>query len=258
MKKVILEVNALCKEYGRGENLVNALCGVNFKMLEGEFVGIMGESGSGKSTLLNCIATSISPTSGNIVLNGDNIANYNDKKLAEYRGNKIGYLFQEYELIDNLTAKENIMLPLYIHNKLDIVHTDRVNTLSKYLNVDTILNKFPVQLSGGEKQRVATVRSLILDPDILLTDEPTGALDSKNSKLLLQKLADLNEDKEKSILMVTHDANAASYCSRILFIQDGVVFHEIRKKGQEETQQEFYERILEVMSHLLGGSPNVL
>ncbi len=258
MKNTILKIDSLHKQYGKGKSTTTALGGVNLKVLDGEFVAIMGESGSGKSTLLNCIATTISPSSGSIYLNGENILDYGDKELSQYRGDKVGYLFQNYELIDNLTARENILLPVSIHNKLNDKYKNNVESMCRYFGLDNLLDKFPNELSGGEKQRIAVVRSLSLDPILLLADEPTGALDSKNSSMLLETLSKLNIEHQKSILMVTHNANAASFCSRIIFIQDGVVFHELRRKTGEETQQDFYKRILEVMSRLLGGSANVI
>ena len=218
----------------------------------------MGSSGSGQTTLLNCIATTTSPTDGNILLNGENIEKFKGDKLADYRGNKIGYLFQNFELLENLTAKENILLPLAIHNKLQNDNNSYLDKLAKYMEISEVLNKFPNEMSGGQKQRVAAARALITNPKIVLADEPTGALDSKNAKALMQKLSDLNEEQKTTILMVTHDANAASFCSRILFIQDGQLFHELRRKKPDESREDFYERILLVMAQLGGGSANVL
>lgn len=168
----------------------------------------------------------------------------------------MGYLFQNFELIDNLTAEENIMLPAAIHNAGGM--KQRLHELAACLEIGDILGKFPSELSGGQKQRVAAARALFLNPEILLADEPTGALDSKNAKLLMQKLSDLNQEQKATILMVTHDANVASYCSRILFIQDGVIFHQLRKKTPGESRPEFYERIIAVLAQLGGGSANVL
>ncbi|WP_053955041.1 ABC transporter ATP-binding protein [Inediibacterium massiliense] len=254
----ILEVESLRKYYGKKDNITKAIDGISFKIVAGEFVGIMGSSGSGKTTLLNCIATTTSPTEGKILLKGEDIERFKGKKLAEYRGNRIGYLFQNFELIDNLTARENIMLPIAIHNMMGKDDEKRIDELVKYLEIEGVMKKFPSEMSGGQKQRVAAARALILNPEIVLADEPTGALDSKNAKLLMKKLSGLNEEKKATILMVTHDPNAASYCSRILFIQDGVVFHELRRRAPEESQQAFYERIISIMAQLGGGSANVL
>lgn len=178
--------------------------------------------------------------------------------LAEYRGKKIGYLFQSFELLDNLTGRENILLPLSLHGVPAKESRERLQSLSDYLEITDVLDKFPAQMSGGQQQRIAAARALILRPDIVLADEPTGALDSGNAKSLMEKLSGLNQEHNTTILMVTHDANAASYCKRILFIQDGVIFHELRKNVPEESRPEFYERILKVMAQLGGGSANVL
>ena len=178
--------------------------------------------------------------------------------LAEYRGKKIGYLFQSFELLDNLTGRENILLPLSLHGVPAKESRERLQSLSDYLEITDVLDKFPAQMSGGQQQRIAAARALILRPDIVLADEPTGALDSGNAKSLMEKLSGLNQEHNTTILMVTHDANAASSCKRILFIQDGVIFHELRKNVPEESRPEFYERILKVMAQLGGGSANVL
>ena len=226
--------------------------------MPGEFLGIMGSSGSGKSTLLNCIATVIKPDSGTIELQGKEIQSLKGAKLAEYRGREIGYLFQNFELLDNLTGRENIMVPLSIHGVSEDESRSRLKKLSSYLEIDNVLDKFPSQMSGGQRQRVAAARALILNPGIILADEPTGALDSRNAKALMEKLSGLNSDENTTILMVTHDSNAASFCKRILFIQDGRIFHELRRDMERESQQEFYERILKLMAQMGGGSANVL
>lgn len=254
----ILEVKGLKKCYGRRGAETKALDGISFQVINGEFIGIMGSSGSGKTTLLNCIATTTSITEGHILLKGESIGDFKGNKLAEYRGNKIGYLFQNFELLENLTARENILLPIAIHNKIQNKSKIEVEILAKYMEIEDVLDKFPNEISGGQKQRVAAARALVLKPQILLADEPTGALDSKNAKSLMQKLSDLNEEERTTILMVTHDANVASFCTRILFIQDGKLFHELRRKLPEESRQDFYERILLVMAQLGGGSANVL
>lgn len=254
----ILQVENLTKIYGKGEDRTEALKGISFDVLEGEFLGIMGASGSGKTTLLNCIATMRKPTSGKIILRGQDISGFGGAQLADYRGKEIGYLFQEFELLDNLTARENILLPLALHGITARKAEGTIRMLTSLLDIDSELDKFPSQLSGGQKQRVAAARALVSDPDIVLADEPTGALDSKNSRILMDKLARINQEQRKTILMVTHDANAASYCSRILFIQDGCLFHELRRSQEEESTTAFYERIVAVMAQLGGGSANVL
>ncbi len=254
----LLQVKEVYKTYGKAQNETVALKGITFDVLPGEFLGIMGASGSGKTTLLNCIATMIKPTSGQILLQGKNISSFGSTELAEYRGNKIGYLFQEFELLDNLTGRENIILPLAIHGDNIKSQEGQLKKLANELDIDDVLKKFPYQMSGGQKQRVAAARALIANPRIVLADEPTGSLDSNNAKNFMEKLSYINEEDGTTILMVTHDANAASFCSRILFIQDGVIFHELRKKVPGEDRNSFYERIITVMAQLGGGSANVL
>ena len=256
--KPILEIESLKKYYGKSKNQTKALDGITFQVMPGEFLGIMGSSGSGKSTLLNCIATVIQPSSGNIMMNGKQIQTLKGASLADYRGKEIGYLFQNFELLDNLTGRENILLPLSLHGVSEQESKNRLEQLASYLEVKDVLDKFPAQMSGGQKQRIAAARALILNPGIILADEPTGALDSKNAKALMEKLSGLNQNANATILMVTHDSNAASYCKRILFIQDGIIFHELRRNIPDESQQEFYSRILKVMAQLGGGSANVL
>lgn len=258
MTEKILDVQSLKKYYGKQENITKALDGVSLQVMEGEFLGIMGSSGSGKTTLLNCIATTVRPTEGHILIKGEDIGTFRGGKLATYRGNRIGYLFQNFELLDNLTGRENIMLPLAIHHVCGQEGEQRLKDLADFLDIADVMDKFPSQMSGGQKQRVAAARALILNPEIVLADEPTGALDTKNAKILMDRLSRLNQEKNATILMVTHDSNAASYCSRILFIQDGRIFHELRRKVPEESRQQFYERILAVMAQLGGGSANVL
>lgn len=254
----LLQVQKVCKTYGKGQSETVALNGITFDVFPGEFLGIMGPSGSGKTTLLNCIATMLKPTSGQILLNDQSITSFKGSQLAKYRGKNIGYLFQHFELLDNLTARENIVLPLSIHGENPKNQEAQLQKLAKQLDIEDVLNKFPYQMSGGQKQRVAAARALICNPNIVLADEPTGALDTKNAKVLMEKLSDINKTEGTTILMVTHDANAASYCSRILFIQDGIIFHEIRKNVPGETQNAFYERILTVLTQLSGGSNYVL
>ncbi|QQK08580.1 ABC transporter ATP-binding protein [Miniphocaeibacter halophilus] len=254
----LLQIRNLKKVYGSGQNSTHALRGMNLDVIPGEFLGIMGPSGSGKTTLLNCVATMIKPTSGEIILDEMDITKLWGDELSNYRGNKIGYLFQEFELLDNLTSEENIILPLSIHNESRKKMDMKLKRIAEQLDIVDILKKFPSQLSGGQKQRVAASRALITNPAIVLADEPTGSLDSKNGRILMEKLSYINKEEGSSILMVTHDANAASYCSRILFIQDGLVFHELRREIPEESQEKFYERIIDIMGQLGGGSKNVL
>ena len=253
----ILRVESLKKYYGKGPNITKALDSISFQVVKGEFLGIMGSSGSGKTTLLNCLATIIKPTDGSIQMQEKYLGQLKGSQLADYRGKEIGYLFQNFELLDNLTAKENILLPLSLH-KVDANESKvRLELLSQYLDISELLDKFPSQLSGGQRQRVAAARALILDPKIVFADEPTGALDSKNATILMQKLSEMNQVEETTILMVTHDSVAASFCNRILFIQDGKLFHEIRRDYPRESQEDFYHRILKVMATLAGGDGNV-
>lgn len=189
-------------------------------------------------------------------MEGDTLQSLRGKALAEYRGKKVGYLFQNFELLDNLTGRENILLPTSLHGVSEAESSQRLKRLADYLEITDVLDKFPSKMSGGQRQRVAAARALILHPQMILADEPTGALDSKNARSLMEKLSGLNRDEQATILMVTHDSNAASFCKRILFIQDGVIFHELRRG--DESQQEFYGRILKVMAQLGGGSANVL
>lgn len=255
--ETILRVESLKKHYGKEPNITKALNGISFQVVKGEFLGIMGSSGSGKTTLLNCLATIIKPTDGSIQMQEKDLGQLKGSQLADYRGKEIGYLFQNFELLDNLTAKENILLPLSLH-KVDANESKvRLELLSQYLDISELLDKFPSQLSGGQRQRVAAARALILDPKIVFADEPTGALDSKNATILMQKLSEMNQVEETTILMVTHDSVAASFCNRILFIQDGKLFHEIRRDYPRESQEYFYHRILKVMSALAGGDGNV-
>ena len=255
--ETILRVESLKKHYGKDPNITKALNGISFQVVKGEFLGIMGSSGSGKTTLLNCLATIIKPTDGSIQMQEKDLGQLKGSQLADYRGKEIGYLFQNFELLDNLTAKENILLPLSLHKVDSNGSKVRLELLSQYLDISELLDKFPSQLSGGQRQRVAAARALILDPKIVFADEPTGALDSKNATILMQKLSEMNQVEETTILMVTHDSVAASFCNRILFIQDGKLFHEIRRDYPRESQEDFYHRILKVMSALAGGDGNV-
>ena len=256
--KNMLQIEKVSKTYHSKGIDYPVLRDVTATIHDGEFVAIMGPSGSGKTTLLNCIATVLKPTSGKIILHGNDISNFHGEALSDYRGKEIGYLFQEFELLDNLTAEENITLPLALHGVTAKKAKSDIRSLAAMFDITEVLDKFPSQMSGGQKQRVAAARALISNPDIVLADEPTGALDSKNSKILMDKLSAINREQHKTIMMVTHDANAASYCSRILFIQDGCIFHELRRSVQTESTAAFYDRIVAVMAQLGGGSANVL
>ena len=246
----ILEIAALKKYYGKEPNLTRALDGISFQVMPGEFLGIMGSSGSGKSTLLNCIATVIAPTAGAVALHGKCVTTLYGKALADYRGKEIGYLFQNFELIDNLTGRENILLPLALHGVSEAESRERLTKLADYLEVTDVLDKFPAQMSGGQKQRIAAARALILDPEIVLADEPTGALDSRATDELLRLFEEINRGGQ-TILMVTHSVKAASHASRVLFIKDGEVFHEIYRG--ESTDEQLYQKISDTLTMLATG-----
>lgn len=253
MEKIILKVDAIQKYYGNKGNVTKALDHINFSVEKGEFVGIMGPSGSGKTTLLNCISTIDSVTSGHIIVDGNDITELRGKKLSAFRREKLGFIFQDFNLLDTLTAHENISLALSISGIKPFEIKKRVENIARSLNIEDVLEKYPYQMSGGQQQRVAAARAMVTNPAIVLADEPTGALDSRSSQMLLTILEELNEKLLATILMVTHDAFTASYCQRILFIKDGKIFNEIHK-GQK-TRKEFFEEIIDVVS-LLGGGKN--
>lgn len=254
MKK-ILNVLKLEKYYGKGQNITKALDGVSFSIDEGEFVGIMGPSGSGKTTLLNCIATIDRPTAGSIKIEEIELSSLKRDNLQKFRRESLGFIFQDFNLLDTLTGYENISLPLSILNTKSSEIDYRVKQTARLLEIENVIDKFPYQLSGGEQQRVAAARALITKPSIVLADEPTGALDSKASRLLLERLEELNKNMATTIMMVTHDAFTASYAQRILFIKDGKIFNELIKGSK--SRKEFFEDILAVMTLLGGDVENV-
>ncbi len=245
----VLEARNLKKVYGSRGNLYPALDNINLDIKPGEFVGIMGPSGAGKTTLLNLIATIDRPTGGSINIDGADIARMNESQLAAFRRNKLGFIFQDFNLLDTLTIKENIVLPLALANVNAAEIERRVVEASLTLGIEEILFKYPYEVSGGQKQRTAAARAIIHNPSLILADEPTGALDSKSSAELLQCMSDLNENKNATIMLVTHDAFAASYCQRIVFIKDGSLFTELVKGGN---RKEFFAKILDVLA-VLGG-----
>lgn len=225
--KNILSVENIEKYYGNKDNITKAIDNINFKVDKGEFVGIMGPSGSGKTTLLNCISTIDNVTTGSIVINGKDITKLKAKELEKFRRDELGFIFQDFNLLDTLTAYENIALALTIQGKKPKDIDALIKKVAKSLGIDGILNKFPYQISGGQKQRVASARAIVTNPSLILADEPTGALDSKSARMLLDSFESLNKDLEATILMVTHDAFTASYAHRILFIKDGKIFNEL-------------------------------
>lgn len=248
-----LEVKTVEKYYGNRGNLTKAINNISFNVYEGEFVGIMGASGSGKTTLLNCISTIDKVTSGHILISGTDVTELRGEKLNKFRREDLGFIFQDFNLLDTLTAYENIALALTIQGKKPKEIDEKIKEVAKTLNITKILNKFPYQMSGGEKQRVASARAIVTNPKLILADEPTGALDSKSSRMLLEKLEDLNQSLNATILMVTHDAFTASYCSKIYFIKDGKIFNELVKGN--DTRKEFFDKIIDVVT-LLGGDLN--
>lgn len=249
MSDVLIAKN-LKKVYGSRGNICTALYGIDLDIKEGEFVGIMGPSGAGKTTLLNIISTIDKPSGGTVTIDGEDIVKMDEEKLSIFRRNKLGFIFQDFNLLDTLMVKENIVLPLAL-SKVDIEEIEkRLKEVSESLGIDDILNKYPYEISGGQKQRTAAARAIISRPALILADEPTGALDSKSSAELLQALSNLNEKNNATIMMVTHDAFAASYCKRIIFIKDGMLFTELIRGG---SRKEFFQRILDVLKTMGGG-----
>ena len=252
--KKILEVKNLKKYYGSHGNITKAVDGISFDVLEGEFVAIMGASGSGKTTLLNTISTIDTVTSGNIYLDGVDITTLKEEELADFRRENLGFIFQDFNLLDTLTIEENIALSLIINHE-DILKVDKkVDDIAKKLGIQDILDKFPYEVSGGQKQRCACARALINEPKLILADEPTGALDSKSSRMLLETMDEMNERLHATILMVTHDSFSASFCKRVIFIKDGKIFNEILKG--EKSRKEFFNEILDVLT-MLGGDDSL-
>ena len=250
MATPVLEVAHLEKVYGALGNVTRALNDVNFTVNRGEFVGIMGASGSGKSTLLNCVSTIDSATSGTIRINGQDVTRMKQAKLSQFRREELGFIFQDSNLLDTLTARENIALPLTIVRTNSAEISTRVQDVAARLSISQVLDKYPYQMSGGQQQRVAAARALVTDPTMILADEPTGALDSKSARLLLESLEALNRRLRATVLMVTHDSFAASYTSRVLFIRDGKIFTELRRGDTD--RREFFDRIMEVVA-MMGG-----
>ena len=249
----VLEVKNIEKYYGNKSNLTKAIDNISFNVKNGEFVGIMGASGSGKTTLLNCVSTIDRVTAGHIIINGEDITKLKGNKLNKFRREELGFIFQDFNLLDTLTIYENIALALTIQKVNASEINNRVHEIAKKLDISGIMNKYPYQVSGGQKQRVASARAIITAPQIVLADEPTGALDSKSSRMLLESFDYLNEKLNTTILMVTHDSFCASYASRVIFIKDGKVFNEIIKGNS--SRKDFFDKIIDVVT-LLGGEEN--
>ena len=248
----ILDVKDLKKTYtGRfGGNQVQALKGVTFSVEEGEYVAIMGESGSGKTTLLNILAALDKATAGSVILDQKNLAEIKDKELASFRRENLGFVFQEFNLLDTFTLKDNILLPLVLSGKSVAEMNERLEPIAKSLGIADLLNKYPYEVSGGQKQRAAAARALITNPKLILADEPTGALDSQSSSDLLRVFEKMNQSGQ-TILMVTHSTDAASHANRVLFIRDGVVFHQIYRG--ESSNEELYQKISDTLTMLRKG-----
>ena len=248
--KEVLKIENLKKYYGVNTNITKAVDGISFSVLEGEFVAIMGASGSGKTTLLNCVSTIDTVTSGHIIVDNRDITTVKEDDLADFRKENLGFIFQDFNLLDTLTIEENIALSLIINNENTNKVDEKVKNIADKLGISDILKKFPYEVSGGQKQRCACARALINSPKLILADEPTGALDSKSSRLLLETMDEMNRKLKATILMVTHDSFSASFCKRVLFLKDGKIFNEIIKG--EKTRKEFFNEILDMLT-LLGG-----
>lgn len=252
----ILSVEKIEKYYGGKDSLTKAIDQVSFEVQKGEFVGIMGPSGSGKTTLLNCISTIDTVSAGSIFINKRDITKLNAKELESFRRDELGFIFQDFNLLDTLTAYENIALALTIQNIPAAKIDETIKNAAEKLDITDVLNKYPYQMSGGQKQRVASARVLVKHPSLILADEPTGALDSKSSRMLLESFEKMNNELQATILMVTHDAFTASYAQRILFIKDGRIFNEIIRG--DASRKEFFNQIIDVVTLLGGDTADVL
>lgn len=249
----LLRISHIEKYYGSKSSLTKALDDLSFNVSQGEFTAIMGASGSGKTTLLNCISTIDHVSAGHIYLENMDITALKGKELNRFRREKLGFIFQDFNLLDTLTAYENIALALSIQKKPANIIDAAVKKVAVQLGISDILQKYPYQLSGGQKQRTASARAIITNPKLVLADEPTGALDSKAAKMLLERFEYLNSEQNATIIMVTHDSFTASYASRVIFIKDGKIFHEICKGG--DSRKQFFDKIINVVT-LLGGDAN--
>lgn len=251
----MLEVKNLKKVYTTrfGGNKVTALTNVNFTAEKGEYVAIMGESGSGKTTLLNILAALDKPTEGEVIIDGQNLNSFKDKKLASFRREQLGFVFQDFNLLDTFSVKDNILLPLVLAGKKHQEMEEKLKPIAEKLGIEELLEKYPYEISGGQKQRAAVARAIITNPQLVLADEPTGALDSKSTDELLGLFEKINKDGQ-TILMVTHSVKAASTASRVLFIKDGVIFHQLYKANS--TNDEFYRKITDSLTALIGGGEN--
>ncbi|MDO5294385.1 MAG: ABC transporter ATP-binding protein [bacterium] len=249
----ILEVQNVEKYYGNKSNITKAIDDITFEVGAGEFVGIMGASGSGKTTLLNCISTIDNVTSGHIMVDGKDITKMRGNHLNAFRRDNLGFIFQDFNLLDTLTAYENIALALTIKRESPKKIEEKIEVIADALGITDVLKKYPYEMSGGQKQRVACARAMITNPKLVLADEPTGALDSKSSRMFLENIEEMNKELDATIVMVTHDAFTASYCHRIIFIKDGRIFSELVRGA--DSRKEFFNKIINVVT-LLGGDTN--
>ncbi|USF97815.1 multidrug ABC transporter ATP-binding protein [Latilactobacillus sakei] len=246
----VVAVQQVSKVYGHRFNLVNALNNISFEIEEGEFVGIMGPSGAGKTTLLNMIATIDRPTHGQVMIKNQVVTKMREAKLANFRRHDLGFIFQDFNLLDSLTVRENILLPLALDKMSVALIEKRLAQVTQVLGIGGLLDRYPDEISIGQRQRVACGRAMITNPTLLLADEPTGSLDSKSATELLRYLTEINHREKTTILLVTHDAFTASYCRRILFIKDGQLFSEIVRSGD---RQQFFNQIIDMQATIGGG-----
>lgn len=254
--KMVLDAQNVRKSFGTRGNVQEVLKGIDLRVGEGEFVGIMGPSGAGKTTLLNVLATIDRATEGAIFIDGDDISKMKDAGLSAYRRDKLGFIFQNYNLLDTLTAKENILLPISLGKVKKKEAETRFNEIATILGITDIAHKYPHELSGGQKQRTSAARALINEPSMVFADEPTGALDSKSASSLLGIMEDVNKKRSVTIMMVTHDAVASSYCSRVVFLKDGMIYSELYRG--DKTRQAFFRDIMKIQSVLGGDSVDTI
>lgn len=254
--KTVLHAQNVRKSYGTRGNVQHVLKGIDLRVMEGEFVGIMGASGAGKTTLLNVLATIDRTTEGSILIGDSDISKMKDRELSAFRRDQLGFIFQDYNLLDTLTVKENILLPVSLGKMKKRVAEDQFNTIADLLGIKELANKYPHEISGGQKQRTSAARALINKPSMVFADEPTGALDSKSASSLLGTLEDVNKQRGVTIMMVTHDPVASSYCSRVVFLKDGNIYSELYRG--DKTRQAFFQEILKVQGVLGGDSVDAL
>ncbi len=256
MGKTVLHAQNVRKSYGTRGNVQQVLKGIDLRVNKGEFVGIMGPSGAGKTTLLNVLATIDRASAGAILIDGDDISKMKDAKLSAFRRDKLGFIFQDYNLLDTLTVKENILLPISLGKVKKKEAEQRFTEIATILGIEEIAHKYPHEISGGQKQRTSAARALINEPSMVFADEPTGALDSKSASSLLNTMEDVNKQRGVTIMMVTHDAVASSYCSRVVFLKDGTIYSELYRG--DKTRQAFFQDILKVQGVLGGDNVDAL